>query len=445
MGGSMGRRVAITGIGVLSPVGIGAANFWRSLCEGTAGIGPLTRFDASACASRIAGEVKDFNPERFINRRKLPYLSRSSQFALAAGKLALSDAGLDHDDASAWAVALGSGNAGFDVLETQAFLLQRAGLDKVDPMAAPGGSCATPAAALSIELGAHGETQMISTACSSGLNALAYGFRQVSSGQADVSLAGGVETPLVPTIHSVISAGKTLSGRNDDPARASRPFDRDRDGYVLAEGAALFVLEDLGHALRRGARIYAEAAGAGVSSDGYSMLRLHEGGEHLAAAMKRAMDEARLNPEDIDEISAHGSSSRAGDARETRAIKMALGPRARAVWISAVKSMIGMALGAGGALQAAACTLSIHHGVVPPTINYEHPDPECDLDYVPNSSRERAVGAALVNSTGMGGTNVCLALKSPKALCKAAVDGADLPGLDRERALCPAAGGTPAV
>jgi 3-oxoacyl-[acyl-carrier-protein] synthase II len=438
----MVRRVAITGIGVVSPIGIGIREYWKSLSEGVSGIGPITRFDTTGYLSRIAGEVRGFVPEKFINRRRLAYLSRSSQFALACTQMALQDSGLQIEDAEDWAVTVGSGLAGFDALETQAFRLAREGIATVDPMAAPAGSCGSPAAALAIELGLHGEATTLSTACSSGLNALAYAYRQVQSGAARMVVTGGVETPIQPTLVGILSNGKVLSQQNELAGRASRPFDRRRDGYVIGEGAAFFIFEDLAHAASRGARIYAEVAGAGITCDAYSLLRLYEGGEYLGAAMKRAMYEATLNPEDIDHISAHGSSSPAADVRETRAIKDALGVHARRVWISAVKSMIGMALGAGGALQAAACALSIHQGVVPPTINYEEPDPECDLDYVPIRAREREVGAALVNSTGMGGTNVSLALRSVRHLSKVEHDGAYHRGDRRSAVVCVTPGGT---
>lgn len=438
----MVRRVAITGIGVVTPIGIGVAHFWKSLCEGTSGVGPITRFDTRGYASRIAGEVRNFEPEQFMNRRKLVFLSRASQFTLASAQMALQDSGLAAADRRHWLISVGCGMGGFEMHERETFRLAREGAEKLDALAAPGGSCATPAAALSIELGVHGESMTLSTACSSGLNALAYAFRQIRSGDATVAIAGGVETPLVPTVVGILGNGKVLSLQNERPAQASRPFDRRRDGYVIGEGAAFLILEDLEQAASRGARIYAEIAGAGITSDAFSLLRLYEGGEHLADAMRRAMFEARLNPDEIDHISAHGSSSPAADARETRAIKEALGEHSRHVWVSAVKSMIGMALGAGGALQAAACALSIHHGVVTPTINYEEPDPECDLDYVPNFSRQREVGAALVNSTGLGGTNVSLALCSARHLTKVENERANSPGADRSVPLCAAAGGT---
>ncbi len=441
----MFRRVGITGMGVVTPIGVGIQNFQASLRRGVSGIGPLQRFDTTGFVSRIAGEVRDFNGEKFIHRRKLMFLSRAAQFSIASTKMALEDAGLKPDDRDAWLISVGCGLGGFEMHERESFRLAREGIARVDPLGAPGGSCASAAAALSIELGLHGESMTFSTACSSGLNALAYAFRQIRSGAADAAIVGGVETPLVPTVVGILGNGRVLSQQNESPGTASRPFDRRRDGYVLAEGAAFFVLEELDRALARGARVYAEIAGAGITSDAFSLLRLYEGGEHLASAMKRAMYEACLNPEDVDHISAHGSSSPAADIRETRAIKETLGAHARDVWVSAVKSMVGMALGAGGAIQTAACALSMYSGSVHPTINYEEPDPECDLDYVPNRARDRYVGAALVNSTGMGGTNVCLALRSCRNLSRATHDRTYPPRVDRSVPVCAPVGGTAAL
>lgn len=441
----MFERVAVTGIGVVSPIGIGLEEYWKSLCSGVSGIGPLTRFDPSGLGSRIAGEVKDFVPEQYINRRKLTFLSRSAQFSIAASKMALNDSGLDATHGEGWSITVGTGVAGFDVLERETTRLSEEGIRKIDPLAIPGGSCASSAAAVAIELGLHGESMTISTACSAGLNALGYAYRQIRSGQSNVAIVGGVETPILPTLVGMLSNGKVLSQRNDDPSRASRPFDRSRDGYVISEGAAFFVLENLEHAMNRGARIYAEIAGCGITGDAFSLLRLYEGGEYLALAIKRALYEARLNPEDVDYIGAHGSSSVVSDIRETLAIKEALGHHASRVWISAVKSMIGMPLGAGGALQMAATVLSMHYGMVHPTINLEEVDPACDLDYVPKTYRERELGAALVNSTGLGGTNACLALRSTKSLTWATNDRSSDPGTGRVPAVCASAGGTPVL
>jgi 3-oxoacyl-[acyl-carrier-protein] synthase II len=290
--------------------------------------------------------------------------------------------------------------------------MARYGAGSIDPLGVPGGSAASPGALLNIELGIHGESTTLSTACASGLHALAHGFRKIRSGESEVVVAGGVECPVLPTILGLLCNSKSLSTRNDLGAGACRPFARGRDGYVLAEGAAFFVLESLERAVARDARIYAEIAGAGATSDAYSLLRLYEGGEHLAAAMKRALAEARLDPEDVAHVNAHGSSSVVSDIRETRAIKEALGSRSSRIWISAVKSMTGMALGAGGVIQAAAGMLSIHRAVAYPTINLSERDPECDLDYVSDGARERELGAALVNSTGMGGLNISVALRA---------------------------------
>jgi 3-oxoacyl-[acyl-carrier-protein] synthase II len=441
----MFERVAITGIGVVSPIGCGADAYWNSLKEGVSGVGPLTRFDPAGCVSQIAGEVRDFQPDRFINRRKIAYLSRAAQFALVCAHMAVDDAGLRDAPKEDWLISVGSGMGGVDLQEKESLGAGTRGAAFCDPLSAPGGSCASSAASLSIEFGIHGEAMTCSTACSSGLNSLAYAFRRIRSGDASVAIAGGTECPLVPSVLGVLGNGKVLSRRNSAPGRASRPFDRGRDGYVLAEGAAFFILENMSHAVERDARIYAELAGAGITSDAFSLLRLCERQDFLAAAMKRALYEARLNPDDVDEIHAHGSSSLAADVRETRAIKDVLGIHARRVWICAVKSMIGMALGAGGALQAAAGALSVYHDTAYPTINYEEPDPDCDLDYVPNVARERRVGAALVNSTGMGGTNVCVALRSARYLSRTKDVRADRSFQHRDTPVYFAPRGTPTL
>lgn len=441
----MFERVAVTGMGVVSPIGIGVENFFKALCEGVCGISPITLFNPIGYASRIAGEVKNFVPADYMNPRKLSFLSRASQFSIAASRMALKDSGLDVGSGEDWMISVGCGLGGFEMHEKETFRLTRDLPITLDALAAPGGSCGSTAAALGIEFGIHGEAATLSTACSSGLNALAYAYRQIRMGQAKFAIAGGVETPIVRTVVAILGNGKVLSRRNDDPHGASRPFDRGRDGYVIAEGAAFFVLENLDHALKRGARVYAEISGCGITSDAFSLLRLYEGGEYLAGAMKRAMYEARLNPDDIDYIGAHGSSSVSADIRETNAIKEALGPHASRAWVSAVKSMIGMALGAGGAFQTAATVLNMHHGVVHPTINLVDPDPACDLDYVSNTYRERELGAALVNSTGMGGTNVCLALRTTKSLTWATNERSNNLGPGRIPAVCAAADGATAL
>lgn len=407
-----GRRVCITGIGVITPIGIGPRDFWEAVGRKVCGIGPVLHFDASACSSRIAAVVKGFDPTRHIHPKKVERMGRATQFSIVAAKQALADAGIDlsREDPDRWMIVTGTSNADCEPLSALNRAMFSDGMAAVDPTGAPPALQSATACSTAVELRFHGESQTISTGCTSGLNAIGHAFRQVRSGVADAAMAGGVEAPVIPLILSILSNGNALSCRNDDPIHASRPFDRNRDGYILAEGAAFFVLEEAARAESRGARVYAEIAGFGATNDAFSHLRLYEGHEHMARAMTKAMADARVLPEQIDYISAHGSSSVVADRRETRAIKTALGPRAEEIPVSSIKSLIGQAIGAGGALQTAVTALSLFHGAIHPTVNLEEPDPECDLDYVAGEMRESVSKAALVNSMGMGGTNACLVL-----------------------------------
>ncbi len=408
----MDRRVAITGIGVVSPVGTGKDAFWRGLLEGRCGVGTVRSFDASGYASRIAAEVKDFDPAEYTAPKNVKHMSRCSQFALAAAVLAKKDAGLDlNGDAQNAAVILGVSTTSMQDMEKEISSLISRGTESVNPFSAAKSFPNASSGHIGIELGLGGETITVSTGCSAGTNAIGYAYRNVLCGFADIVFAGGAEAPITPVMMSCFGNSRALSQRNADPAHASRPFDRNRDGWVLGEGAAILVLEEMSRASRREARIYAEISGYACTNDGYSLIKVDPVGDHAARALAKALKEARVDLDEVDYVNAHGSSSVVADRRETRVLKKVLGERAYKVPVSSLKSMTGHPLGACGGLQTAACALAISEDKVPPTINYEEPDEECDLDYVPNEARERRVRAAVNQALGIGGNNACLVLK----------------------------------
>ena len=407
------RRVVVTGLGVVSPVGIGVDAFWGALLRGTSGVGPITRFDARRHETRIAAEVKGFDPERYLDRREIRRTDRFIHFAVAAARMALEDAGLKTggEVAEGLGVSLGTGMGGIPFLEQAAAVLRERGPSRISPYAIPGMIPNMAAGVVSMQVGAGGPNLATSTACAAANHAIGEAARLLQWGDAETMLAGGTEALITPLVVAGFSALKVLSRHNEEPARASRPFDRNRDGFVIGEGAGMVVLEGLDHALHRGACIYAEVAGYGQSADAHHLTAQSPDGAGPARAMTRGLLDAGLAPEAVQYISAHATASPASDAIEAAAIRGVFGAHAAALAVSSIKSMTGHPLGASGALQAIATCLAIRHGVVPPTINYETPDPACDLDVVPNASRHLSVDAALSNTFGFGGTNATLAFR----------------------------------
>jgi 3-oxoacyl-[acyl-carrier-protein] synthase II len=407
------NRVVVTGLGVLSPVGIGIGPFWDSLTAGRSGIGPITRFDARDFPTRIAGEVKDFDPGQWLDRKEARRMDRFAQFAVAAAKMAVADAGLNLEnvDPGRMAVVFGSGIGGMQTFEEQARVLWEKGPGRVSPFFVPMMIGNMAPGQISISLKLRGPSLLVVTACASATNALGEAFRVLQRGDADIAISGGSEAAVTPLTVAGFSAMKALSTRNDEPLRASRPFERDRDGFVLSEGAAVVTLETLAHARRRGARIYAEFAGYGSTADAYHITAPDPEGNGAVRAMTMALRDAGLEPEQVSYINAHGTSTELNDKLESLAIKKVFGEYAHRVAISSTKSMTGHVLGATGAVELAACVLAIAHGIVPPTINYENPDPDCDLDYVPNVARKMPVEVAMSNSFGFGGHNASVVVR----------------------------------
>ena len=405
-------RVVVTGLGVISPLGNDVDTFWRRLVAGESGVGQITRFDTADYKVHIAAEVKDFDAEDFIDKRKVRRLDLFSRYAVGAAMNAAADADFDpRPEADRVGAVIGSGVGGLQTLHTETDKLLNQGPDRVNPLLVPMMIPNMGAAHVSLELGTKGPLSATCTACAAGSDAIGYAARIIRHGDAEVMFAGGSEAPISPVGVAGFAAARALSLRNDDPEHASRPFDSARDGFVIGEGAGCLVLESLEHAQARGARIYAELAGAGMSSDAFHMTLPDESGQTQARAMKMAFDEAGLEPSQIDYINAHGTATSAGDLAETKAIKVALGEHARKVAISSNKSMIGHCLGASGAIEAVATVLTIVNSLIPPTINLTDPDPDCDLDYVPLESRFRKVETAASNSFGFGGHNVTLVFR----------------------------------
>lgn len=404
------RRVVVTGLGVVSPIGIGADAFWTSLRHGASGIGPITKFDASNLASRIAGEVRGFDPLAFLPRRDVVRTDTFIQYALIAAQEAIADAklvlGTGNDRVGA---SIGTGMGGLPVLMTAHDTLNREGPGAVSPYAMPGFLPNMAAGWVSMRTGARGPIASPTTACAAGAQAIGDAFRMIQRGDADAMLAGGTDALITPVIVACFCALRALSTRNADPTGASRPFDKERDGFVLAEGAGIVALEELHAARARGAHIYAELVGYGLGADAYHPTASSADGS--ARAMALALADAGLRPEEIDYINAHGTSTPQNDMSETKAIKQVFGEHARRLAISSTKSMTGHLIGGAGAVEAIATVLSIQHQLVHPTINYRTPDPECDLDYVPNESRAMVVETAISNSFAFGGTNAILVFR----------------------------------
>ncbi|MEK7268495.1 MAG: beta-ketoacyl-ACP synthase II [Nitrospirota bacterium] len=412
MGERLTRRVVVTGMGLVTPLGTGLEKTWKALCAGKSGIGRITRFDPTDYPCQIAGEVPDFDPAAFIEKKEIKKMDTFIHYAVGASQMAVDDAGLKvtEENAERVGVYIGAGIGGLPAIEHYHKILLEKGADRVSPFFIPMVIINLASGQVAIRLGARGPNSCAVTACATGNHCIGDAFRLIQRGDADVMLAGGTEATITPLAVAGFSAARALSRRNDDPTRASRPFDRDRDGFVLGEGAGVLVLEALETARRRGARIYGEVVGYAMTSDAYHITAPPEGGEGAVRCMELAIKDAGVSKDEIGYINAHATSTIA-DKVETQAIKRVFGERAYRIPVSSTKSMTGHLLGAAGGVEAVFSVLAIHRGVVPPTINLEHPDPECDLDYVPERAREATVKVVLSNSFGFGGVNACLLFK----------------------------------
>lgn len=409
----MKRRVVITGAGLVTPLGTGLAKTWENLCAGRSGIDLITRFDTSDYPVKIAAEVRDFEVERFIDAKVAKHLELFVQYAVASAVMAKQDSGLEISETNAHRVGVFTGNGigGLPTIEQYHQVLMERGPKRITPFFIPMVISNMSAGQTSIIVGAKGPNLSVTTACAAGTHAVGEAFRSISRGDCDAAFTGGSESTVCPLAVAGFNAMKALSKRNDNPQAASRPFDRDRDGFIIAEGGGMLVLEELEQAVKRGARIYAEVAGYGLSGDAYHMAAPPEDGDGAARCMQMALNDAGVNPEEIDYINAHGTSTPLNDVVETRAIKRVFGPHAHKLAISSTKSMTGHMLGGAGGIEAVFTALSLHHGVMPPTINLDNPDDSCDLDYVPNQARQAKIRAAVSNSFGFGGTNAVLVMK----------------------------------
>ncbi|MEO8207113.1 MAG: beta-ketoacyl-ACP synthase II [Chthoniobacterales bacterium] len=414
MSNTQERRVVVTGMGIVAPNGLDAKTFWQNTVAGRSGIRRYTAFDSTDYTCKIAGEVVGFDPQvYFSDAKSIKRSDRFMQFALAAAKMAMDDCGIDLEstDRDRFGVSIGTGIGGLESVERAARKLILQGPTRVSPFAITGMMGNAAGALVSQEFNLSGPDICIVTACATGGNSIGEAWLNIKNGGTDIFLAGGCEATVTPLGVASFMAMKALSLRNDDPERASRPFDKNRDGFVMGEGAGVVVLEELEHAKKRGATIYCELSGYGCTADAYHMTHPHPEGKQVARAMRIAMEQAGVNPSDIDYINAHATSTAVGDLCETRAIKLAMGDSAKKVAISSTKSMTGHLLGGSGAVEMAICALAIRDGVVPPTINLDEPDTECDLDYVPNTAREKKVRVAINNSFGFGGHNTALLVK----------------------------------
>jgi 3-oxoacyl-[acyl-carrier-protein] synthase II len=408
------NRVVVTGLSAITPIGNDLAASWKNLVAGVSGAGPITRFDASAYDTRFACEVKDFDEKPFIHHKLAKRVDRFTIFAISAAMMLMEDAGykIDPEEAARVGVIIGCGLGGLETLEATHTKLLAQGPSRVSPFFIPTMIANMAAGQVSIATGAKGPNICTTTACASGSHAIGYAYSDIKLGRTCAAICGGVESTVTPLAVGGFNALKALSTRNDEPTKASRPFDAGRDGFVIGEGCGLLLLESLEHAKARGARILAEVAGFGASGDAYHMTAPPEDGEGMALAMQAAIRESGLAPSEIAHINAHGTSTSLNDSCETKALKTVLGEHAKHVSITANKSMIGHCLGAAGGIEAVMSVKTIMEGVIPPTINLDTPDPDCDLDYTPNSARKADVGSVLSNSFGFGGTNGCLLFKA---------------------------------
>ena len=413
----MNRRVVITGIGLVSSLGIGTAATWQALLAGTSGVTRVTKFDITAYAAQIAAEVKGFDPLNFVEKKDVKKMDVFIQYALAASQFAMDDSGLriTPENAPDVGVFIGSGIGGFQTIEREHSALLAGGPRKISPFFIPSAIINLASGQVSIRFGAKGPNLASCTACSASAHAIGDSFEIIKRGDADVMITGGSEAAITPMSLGGFAALRALSTRNDEPHKASRPFDKDRDGFVIGEGAGTLILEELGHATRRGARIYAEIVGYGMSGDAYHITAPSEDGDGGVRVMRMAVKKAGIQPDQVDYINAHGTSTPYNDKLETLAIKTLFGDHARKLAISSTKSMTGHLLGGAGGLEAGISALAVYHQIAPPTINLDQPDPECDLDYVPCTSRPMPITYALSNSFGFGGTNAALLFKKFEA------------------------------
>ncbi|MFB0556644.1 MAG: beta-ketoacyl-ACP synthase II [Dehalococcoidia bacterium] len=405
------RRVAVTGIGAVTPLATGAEQSWQALCQGKSGIARITKFDPTGFKTQIAAELKDFHPEDFLDRKKIRRTDPFIQYALVATRIALDDSGLIINDSNADRVGIVVGTCvgGMITYEKNLFTLREEGPDKVSPFFIPGFIPNMAAGEISIVFGAKGASKCVVTACASGSHAIGDAFRLIQYGEADAVIAGGSDAYILPVGIAGLGKMGAISCRNDEPERASRPFDKNRDGFVIGEGAGIVILEEMESAIKRGGKIYAELVGYGSNIDGFHITE--PDWENQGRCIKLALDDAAISAGDIDYINAHGTATFLNDIAETKAIKAALGEHAGKVPVSSNKSMIGHLLAGAGAVEAIFTVLTIRDGIIPPTINYDTPDPECDLDYVPNVARKAEVNTALSNSFGFGGANATLVFK----------------------------------
>jgi 3-oxoacyl-[acyl-carrier-protein] synthase II len=409
----MSRRVVITGMGAITPLGNTVEEFWQSLCEGKSGVTRIDRFDITNFDTKIAAEVTDFDPQNYMDKKEARRMDRYTQFAMAASNMAVQSAGLDLSkiDHERFGVVLGSGIGGIETLENQANVLYTKGPSRVSPFFVPMMIGNMAAGQISIALGAKGVNSTVVTACASATNAIGEAFKSIKYGEADVIITGGTEAPITPLALAGFCSMKAMSTRNDDPKAASRPFDLERDGFIMGEGSGIVILESYEHAVARGAKILAELVGYGLTADAYHITAPAPEGEGGARAMKQALENAGVPPEAIDYINAHGTSTPYNDKFETIAIKSVFGEHAQKLAVSSTKSMTGHLLGAAGGVEAIVCVKAIAEGFAPPTTNLTIPDPECDLDYVPNIGRKMDINYALSNSFGFGGHNACILIK----------------------------------
>jgi 3-oxoacyl-[acyl-carrier-protein] synthase II len=407
------KRVVVTGVGLVIPTGIGAKTAWKNVCEGKSGIGPLTRFDTTGYETKIAGEVRGFNPELYMEKKEIKRMDLFVQFALAAAGEALGDAQLKitPENSDRVGVIVGTGLGGLPTFEKNHKALLEKGPGRVSPFFIPMLIANMASGHIAMQFGAKGPNTCVVTACATGAHCIGDAVRAIQYGDADAVIAGGTEANIAPLTVAGFNAMKALSTRNDEPEKASRPFEKNRDGFVVAEGAGIVILEELEHALKRNVRIYAEVAGYGYTGDAYHITAPSPDGDGAARCMRMAINDAGCSPDEVDYINAHGTSTALNDFTETLAIKAVFGENAKKIPVSATKSMTGHLLGAAGSTEAIFSILAITESIIPPTINYEEPDPECDLDYVPNTARRKTIRVAISNSFGFGGTNATLVVK----------------------------------
>jgi 3-oxoacyl-[acyl-carrier-protein] synthase II len=409
----MKRRVVVTGLGALTPLGNSVEESWEGAIAGRSGIGPITKFDSSSFSSKIAGELKNFDPQQYVDKKEIRRYDDFAIYALAASEMAMADAALtiNNEFSSRAGVIIGSAIGGVSTIESEIRVLIKSGPRKISPFAVPAILANLAAGHVSIRFGAKGPINCAVTACAAGTSAIGDAYKTIAYGDADIMITGGVEAAISPLAVGGFCAMRALSVRNNEPQKASRPFDKDRNGFVIGEGCGIIILEELSFALKRGARVYAEVAGYGCTSDAFHMAAPPPGHEGAARSMQVAIQDAGLQPTDIDYINAHGTSTPLNDLYETQAIKSLFGDHTKKLMVSSTKSMTGHMLGATGGVEAIFAIKALHQGIIPPTINLDNPDPECDLDYVPKVARHKKINIAMSNTFGFGGVNAVLVLK----------------------------------